>query len=615
MKHQFICGIAASLLVCGLFVGCRDSEATKALPVFAETSAEGIVRQLIIDDINDNLEGYAEHKVVRRGDLHFAVVSTGVLSKRTDMSDGLIEVFRRYDMLDLKYEYGPRCVAVGKPVTRRNITTAVIHYRVPVITTVKENVPGYVLCDAMPNVDVDGGIAALQAKLPEVVQDQFKLVELDSGDEQRDVFEGNVKVKWDAGKKKWVVDALPWQAGSGGEIDAEEPKWGALSEVTIDSAIRAKGFQKYNGRYVTDKALEYIKSKERGLIFRDGMWFDENYERQRIAEERLLREVLNAVKVNKTYEALANLLRQTSEVKFASDALRRECLDSIKDAMDTIIGWDLPQEQTLDDFYRLPLLRKWLANIRNDERWKRLGLETLDPILEEKIARREKRLSEDLERFKLAYGCIAAGGQRPSAAQIERLKSALMPMAQKPAYADAKRQADAYIELVKAASSTMGGNVSAVDLSKLPSSAVKRCDLCRGTGEKICPDCNNTRVCKLCGGSGIMTEDQGDSVGLARKGVHNNFKHRTLLRTHMKTNPQNRLTLICSKTCQTCSNISARKCPACNGKGHILQKNVIAESLRSQAEITREALSEIISTLTAALGKEGKGEGSKTDER
>ena len=55
MKHQFICGIAASLLLCGLFVGCRDSEADKALPKFAEA----IVRQLIIDDINGNLEGYA----------------------------------------------------------------------------------------------------------------------------------------------------------------------------------------------------------------------------------------------------------------------------------------------------------------------------------------------------------------------------------------------------------------------------------------------------------------------------------------------------------------------------------------------------------------------------
>ena len=112
-----------------------------------------------------------------------------------------------------------------------------------------------------------------------------------------------------------------------------------------------------------------------------------------------------------------------------------------------------------------------------------------------------------------------------------------------------------------------------------------------------------------------MTEDQSDSEGFKRKGVHNHLKHRTLLRTHMKTNPQNRLTLICSKTCQTCSNISARKCPACNGKGRRIEKSVIAESLRSQAEITREALSKIISTLTAALDKEEKDDGSGIDER
>ena len=202
MKRQFTYGIVVALLVSRLFVGCRDAEADKALPKFAEK----IVRQLIIDDINGNLEGYAEHKVMRRGDLHFAVVSTGVLDQHRDNSAVLIEAFRKYDMMDLKYEYGPRCLTVGEPITRKKVTTAVIHYRVPVITTVKENVPGYVLCDAMPNVDVDGAIKSLQAKLPEVAHDQFKLVELDTGDEQRDLFEGNVKAKWDGEKKKWVAE-------------------------------------------------------------------------------------------------------------------------------------------------------------------------------------------------------------------------------------------------------------------------------------------------------------------------------------------------------------------------------------------------------------------------
>ena len=381
MKHQFICGIAASLLLCGLFVGCRDSEADKALPKFAEA----IVRQLIIDDINGNLEGYAEHKVMRRGDLHFAVVSTGVLDQHRDNSAVLIEAFRKYDMMDLKYEYGPRCLTVGEPITRKKVTTAVIHYRVPVITTVKENVPGYVLCDAMPNVDVDGAIKSLQAKLPEVAHDQFKLVELDTGDEQRDLFEGNVKAKWDGEKKRWVAETRSRQMEGGGEIDADEPNWGAVSCDSIDAAMKAKGFQKYNGRYVTDKALEYIRSKDRGLTVRDGMWFDANLERQRIEEERLLRESLTAVKEKETFDSLAQLIRQTSEVKFANDALRRECMETITGWMDTIAGGDLPEEQTLDDFDRIPFLREWLSKIREEERWKRIGLESFAPSLEEKI--------------------------------------------------------------------------------------------------------------------------------------------------------------------------------------------------------------------------------------
>ena len=303
-----------------------------------------------------------------------------------------------------------------------------------------------------------------------------------------------------------------------------------------------------------------------------------------------LREYLAAFRASHSYDSFSLLVSQLCEAKLADDALVRESMEAIVKWVDSQGDGDLPEETNVRHFNDSAKFRVLLAKMCDDEQWKRMGLDAYAPMLRERINRHADKLVDDMECLKTAIEFIDLTGQRPTVASVERLQQVLAPISRKGAYADAARLGGKYISMVQEAYRILAGDVSLEKLVSLPTSVIPECEKCKGSGEKICPDCNNTRICKLCGGTGMRFVEGFESTR----------------RWHGKpqTDSGGQRQIPCDKVCPTCKSVSSRKCQVCNGSGRHVDAVALKNELCSQAKITKDAIEKVIKALTSATQTE-----------
>ena len=322
----------------------------------------------------------------------------------------------------------------------------------------------------------------------------------------------------------------------------------------------------------------------------DGKKADVELDSRETEAEKRLRECLVAFRNSRSYDSFSMLFSQLCDTESANDELVRESVEEILKWAGLPGDRDLPEEKSIRQISTSAKFRDLLAKMQKDEQWKRLGFDTYASMLREKIIRHEEKLAEDMECFKTAVEFVDLSGQKPSVARVERLQQVLVPISRTGAYADVTRQTDKYISMVHEASKVLSGDISPENLVVLPASALTECEQCHGSGEKICPDCNNTRICKLCDGKGVRFVEGFEST---RKW---NGKR--------QPDSDGRRQIPCDKVCSTCKSIASRKCPTCKGNGRHADAVVLKEELRSQAEITKDAMEKVVKALTSVTKRE-----------
>lgn len=579
----------AIVILCSL-TGCDKGGGNVKAP--SDDEALAIVRSMIIDEINSQADTYAGYNVFKLGELHFVAIGENGVEQLEGSREWLVSACRKFYFLNVRYDLGqPGCVSVGKVSTRQGGSFCTISVAVPIYVAEVGDASGYAICDVLPDgiwsksdEDMDAAIKAargvLALRLPKIEGDYFRIVGKYGSETVRDVNRRTIRIQWDNNGKRWV----PANAQGGNsarashEINAKAATWTHLSDKSIETELKAKGFAEYGDVYATAKAVEFFENEKKGLSFHDGQWFI-------AGENAALNESLQAFLDAPGVAALDNLVRSLIKAQGASDALREQCKSVCTEKMCSTVTASMQAEKTTRDIgVAASFAKRWISDISTDEGWRELGLEKQVPILKELVERYYQDAQRDIQRLKALGASVTKMRTNGAQTDFAALTEALARVPRRAAYEEAWNNVQVYMSAWRACVSVRQNGQNQVNLAHMPKVALQRCQRCRGTGEKICQKCNGTRVCQICNGRGYRELQKLKGPEVAHS--HSGNDRRPVER------------VACNPVCVECNTPSKRKCGPCNGTGTVVDWNLLNQSMIDLASSAESSIASLIYALS-----------------